>query len=235
MDLLLDCLTSQSPMPVPSLISPDQIAQTAIAQTTIANPPRLAIMASGNGSNFEAIATAITNKQLNAQIALLIYNNPNAGVIQRADRLDIPHQLINHRDYPSRETLDQTIVAALKANQIDWVIMAGWMRIVTPVLTNAYRDRLLNIHPSLLPSFRGHHAIEQALSAGVKITGCTVHQVVPEVDAGAIIMQAAVPILPGDTLETVTERIHQQEHIIYPRAIALALQQTHPLNPSSSR
>jgi phosphoribosylglycinamide formyltransferase 1 len=209
-------------MPVPSLISPDL---TTPLSPTIA-PPRLAIMASGSGSNFEAIATAITNGELNAQIALLIYNNPTAGVIQRADRLHIPHQLINHRDYPSREALDQAIVSALKAAQIDWVIMAGWMRIVTPILTEAYRDRLLNIHPSLLPSFRGHHAIEQALQAGVKITGCTVHQVVPEVDAGAIIMQAAVPIHDGDTLETVTERIHQQEHVIYPRAISLALHQS---------
>jgi phosphoribosylglycinamide formyltransferase 1 len=207
-------------MSVPSLISPD--IKIAPSHTT----PRLAIMASGSGSNFEAIATAITNGELNAQIALLIYNNPTAGVIQRADRLNIPHQLINHRDHPSRETLDQAIVQTLQANQISWVIMAGWMRIVTPILTRAYRDRLLNIHPSLLPSFRGHRAIEQALQAGVKITGCTVHQVVPEVDAGTIIMQAAVPIHNGDTLETVTERIHQQEHIIYPRAIALALQQT---------
>jgi phosphoribosylglycinamide formyltransferase 1 len=209
-------------MPVPSLISPDL---TTPLSPTIA-PPRLAIMASGSGSNFEAIATAITNGELNAQITLLIYNNPTAGVIQRADRLSIPHQLINHRDHPSRETLDQAIVAALKAAQIDWVIMAGWMRIVTPVLTEAYRDRLLNIHPSLLPSFRGHRAIEQALQAGVKITGCTVHQVVPEVDAGTIVMQAAVPIHDSDTLETVTERIHQQEHIIYPRAIGLALHQS---------
>jgi phosphoribosylglycinamide formyltransferase 1 len=207
-------------MPAASLISPDIKIQPSLAT------PRLAIMASGSGSNFEAIATAITNGELNAQIALLIYNNPTAGVIQRADRLHIPHQLINHRDHPSRETLDQAIVQTLQANQIDWVIMAGWMRIVTPILTRAYRDRLLNIHPSLLPSFRGHRAIEQALQAGVKITGCTVHQVVPEVDAGTIIMQAAVPIHHGDTLETVTERIHQQEHIIYPRAIALALQQT---------
>jgi phosphoribosylglycinamide formyltransferase 1 len=206
-------------MTVPSLISPDIKIPPTLTK------PRLAIMASGSGSNFEAIAQAINQNHLNAQIALLIYNNPTAGVIQRADRLHIPHQLINHRDHPSRETLDQAIVQTLHRNQIDWVIMAGWMRIVTPVLTQAYRDRLLNIHPSLLPSFRGHRAIEQALQAGVKITGCTVHQVVPEVDAGAIIMQAAVPIHDGDTLETVTERIHQQEHIIYPRAIALALQQ----------
>jgi phosphoribosylglycinamide formyltransferase 1 len=208
-------------MPVPSLISPDLTTQPSPATA----PPRLAIMASGSGSNFEAIATAITQNQLNAQIALLIYNNPTAGVVQRADRHHIPHQLINHRDYPSRENLDQAIVQALKTAQIDWVIMAGWMRIVTPVLTRAYGGRLLNIHPSLLPSFRGHRAIEQAIQAGVKITGCTVHQVVPEVDAGAIIMQAAVPIHDSDTLETVTERIHEQEHIIYPRAIALALQQ----------
>ncbi len=107
-------------------------------------------------------------------------------------------------------------------HQVEWVIMAGWMRIVTPVLIDAFPQRMLNIHPSLLPSFPGIRAIEQALTAGVKITGCTVHFVIPEVDSGAIVIQAAVPVLPEDTPETLGHRIQQQEHVIFPRGIAIA-------------
>jgi phosphoribosylglycinamide formyltransferase 1 len=182
---------------------------------------RLGVMASGAGSNFGAIAQAIADRQLHAQIQTVIYNNPGAGVAVRADEFGIPHQLLDHRQFASREALDAAIVAALQAADVDWVIMAGWMRIVTPVLINAFPDRLLNIHPSLLPSFRGIRAVEQALAAGVKVTGCTVHLVVPEVDAGAIIMQAAVPVLPDDTAASLQQRIHAQEHVIYPQAIAL--------------
>jgi phosphoribosylglycinamide formyltransferase 1 len=201
----------------------DTAALIAPAPVNVSHPRlRLGILASGNGGNFEAIAAAIAAGQLNAQIQTLIYNNPDARVRDRADRRAIPHQLLNHRDYPSRDAFDTEIVAALKAAEVDWVVMAGWMRIVTPVLINAFQDRLLNIHPSLLPSFRGIRAVEQALAAGVQITGCTVHLVVPEVDAGAIIMQAAVPVLPGDSPATLQARIHHQEHHIYPRAIAIA-------------
>jgi phosphoribosylglycinamide formyltransferase 1 len=182
---------------------------------------RLGVMASGSGSNFAAIAQAIADRQLHAQIQTLIYNNPGAGVVAHAEQFGIPHQLLDHRQFASREALDGAIVAALQAADVDWVIMAGWMRIVTPVLINAFPDRLLNIHPSLLPSFRGIRAVEQALAAGVKVTGCTVHLVVPEVDAGTIIMQAAVPVLADDTAATLQARIHAQEHVIYPRAIAL--------------
>jgi phosphoribosylglycinamide formyltransferase 1 len=160
--------------------------------------------------------------RLNAAVELLIYNNPGAPVADRAATFGIPTQLLNHRDFATREDLDSAIVAQLQNAGVEWVVMAGWMRIVTPVLINAFADRLLNIHPSLLPSFRGMRAVEQAIEAGVKVTGCTVHLVVPEVDAGRIIMQAAVPVLPEDTVETLQERIHQQEHVIYPLAIALA-------------
>ncbi|HTL89160.1 MAG TPA: phosphoribosylglycinamide formyltransferase, partial [Leptolyngbya sp.] len=124
--------------------------------------------------------------------------------------------------FASREDLDRAIVETLKQSGVDWVIMAGWMRIVTPVLIQAFRDRILNIHPSLLPSFKGNRAVEQALEAGVKITGCTVHLVVPEVDSGEIIIQAAVPVLASDTIETLQQRIHAEEHRIYPAAIAIA-------------
>jgi phosphoribosylglycinamide formyltransferase-1 len=187
-------------------------------------PLKLGVMASGSGSNFEAIAQSIVDDQLNAQVQVVIYNNPGAKVVERAERFGVPAVLLNHREFESREALDQAIVDTLKHYQIEWLVMAGWMRIVTPVLINAFPNRILNIHPSLLPSFKGNRAVEQAISAGVKITGCTVHLVVPEVDSGEIIMQAAVPVLPTDTVETLQNRIHIQEHRIYPRAIALAAQ-----------
>lgn len=181
-------------------------------------------MASGNGSNFEAIANAIAQKQLNAQIQVLIYNNPEAKTAERANNWRVPSVLLNHRDFQNREDLDQQIVYTLQQYQVEWVIMAGWMRLVTPVLINAFPDRIINIHPSLLPSFRGVRAIEQAIDAGVKITGCTVHLVRLEVDSGPILLQAAVPVLPNDTLETLHARIQVQEHLILPQAITLCQQ-----------
>jgi phosphoribosylglycinamide formyltransferase-1 len=188
-------------------------------------PLKLGVMASGSGSNVEAIAQAIGDQQLPAQIQVLIYNNPDAKVAARADRLGIPTILLNHRQFSSREALDQAIVETLRQHQVEWVIMAGWMRIVTPVLIDAFPMRILNIHPSLLPSFPGAHAVEQALASGVKITGCTVHFVELKVDSGPIVIQAAVPVLPDDTLETLHQRIQVQEHRIFPKAIAIAAMQ----------
>ncbi|MFB2969539.1 phosphoribosylglycinamide formyltransferase [Aerosakkonema sp. BLCC-F183] len=202
----------------PSLISPDVPLDRSIP----AVPLKLGIMASGNGSNFEAVAEAIASGELNAKTQVLIYNNPDAKVVARAERWGVPSILLNHRDYQKREDLDAKIVETFQQFGVEWVIMAGWMRIVTPVLIDAFPNRLINIHPSLLPSFRGVRAVEQALAAGVKITGCTVHLVVPEVDSGQILMQAAVPILPNDTSETLHGRIQVQEHRILPKAIALA-------------
>lgn len=187
-------------------------------------PLKLGVLASGSGSNFAAIATAIAAGKLLAQIQVLVYNNPTALAAERADRLHIPKVLLNHREFADREALDQAIVAVLQQHQVDWVIMAGWMRIVTPVLINAFPQRILNLHPSLLPSFPGAKAIEQALAKQVKITGCTVHYVELAVDSGPIVMQAAVPVLPDDTVETLHQRIQIQEHRIYPMAIALAAQ-----------
>lgn len=185
-------------------------------------PIKLGILASGSGSNFEAVAGAIAKKQLNAQIKLLIYNNPGAGVQQRAARWEIPAFLLDHRHYQSRQALDRDIVKLLQQHEVEWVVMAGWMRVVTSVLLDAFRGRVINIHPSLLPSFKGIRAVEQALAAGVKITGCTVHLVTPEVDSGTIILQAAVPVLADDTVESLHQRIQTQEHLILPAAIALA-------------
>lgn len=203
------------------LISPD-LPSSSSSSTKKSSPLQLGLMASGSGTNFEAVAKEIAKGELNAEIQVLIYNNPNAKVKERAEKYNIPTVFIDHREYQSRENLDREIVAVLKAYGVDWVVMAGWMRIITQVLLDGYPNRVINIHPSLLPSFKGIRAIKQALSAKVKITGCTVHLVSLEVDSGEIIMQAAVPVLPNDTLDTLHARIQQQEHNILPQAIAIA-------------
>jgi phosphoribosylglycinamide formyltransferase-1 len=203
-----------------SLISPQ--IQNALNQST---PLQLGIMASGSGSNFEAVAQAIKDGQLNAQIQVLIYNNPDAYAAVRASNWNVPAVLLNHRDYSSREEFDRQIVQTLRQYDVDWVIMAGWMRLVTEVLIDAFTNKIINIHPSLLPSFKGSRAVEQALASGVKIAGCTVHLVSLEMDSGPILMQAAVPVLQGDTPETLHARIQVQEHRILPQAIALAAKQ----------
>ncbi len=211
---------SHSPDVLPSFIFPD----LSLAQIPLKNPPKLGFMASGSGTNFAAIAESIQNNELNAKIEVLIYNNPKAKVQEQAEKYQVPKILINHRDFASREALDEAIVATFKEYGVEWVIMAGWMRIITPVLLNAFAERVINIHPSLLPSFRGIRAIEQALAAGVKVTGCTVHFASLEVDSGPIIAQAVVPVLPNDTPETLHARIQIQEHKIFPMAIAIAAQ-----------
>lgn len=199
-----------------SLVSPDISADTLGTQS----PLKLGILASRNGSNFEAVAQAIKNGQLNAQIQVLIYNNPDAYAAVRAAKWGVPAVLLNHRDYKSREELDGQIVQTLRQYDVEWVVMAGWMRLVTSVFIDAFPDKIINIHPSLLPSFKGGRAVEEALATGVKITGCTVHLVCLEMDSGPIVMQAAVPVLPDDTPETLHARIQVQEHRILPQAIA---------------
>ncbi|WP_204136995.1 phosphoribosylglycinamide formyltransferase [Halomicronema sp. CCY15110] len=202
----------------------DVLISPAISPTLCSESPplRLAVLASGQGSNLAAIADAIVQGKLNATIQVVIYNNPAAKVAKKAEHYGIPTVLLNHRTFTSREALDTAIIATVQAHQADWVIMAGWMRRVTDVLINAFPQRVLNIHPSLLPSFPGVRAVEQALAADTKITGCTVHYVELVVDSGPIIMQAAVPVLPDDTPATLQARIQVQEHRIYPAAIALA-------------
>ena len=207
------------------LISPDLSSAPPVRSTI-----PLGIMASGSGTNFVAVAKAIAEGKLNAKIQVLIYNNPDAEVQQKAKEYNIPTVLIDHRQYSTRENLDREIVAVLKAYGAEWIVMAGWMRIVTQVLLDDYTNRIINIHPSLLPSFKGNKAIKQALAAKVKITGCTVHLVSLEVDSGEIIMQAAVPVLPDDTLDTLHARIQVQEHRILPQSIAIAASNSTPLS-----
>ncbi|NJK75786.1 MAG: phosphoribosylglycinamide formyltransferase [Oscillatoriales cyanobacterium RU_3_3] len=200
------------------LISPE-IVTSAIAPNI--PPLKLGVLASGSGSNFEVIASAIANQQLNAKVQVLIYNNPEAKAAARAEKYGIPAVLLNHRECKTREELDTKIVKTLQEYGVEVVVMAGWMRIVTEVLLAAYPDKVINIHPSLLPSFPGIRAVEQALAAKVKITGCTVHIARLAVDSGPILMQAAVPVLPDDTPETLHERIQVQEHRIMVGSIAL--------------
>lgn len=185
-------------------------------------PLRLGLMASGDGSNFEAVVQACRQGPLQAEVALLVVNRRDCGACSRAERLGVPVQLLDHRGFDSREALDRALIAAFRDADVDLVVMAGWMRIVTAVLIEAFPDRLVNIHPSLLPSFRGVDAIGQALAAGVRLTGCTAHLVRPEVDAGPVLVQAAVPLLEDDDHASLAARIHQQEHRILPLAIALA-------------
>ncbi|ADI62696.1 phosphoribosylglycinamide formyltransferase [Trichormus azollae] len=201
---------------VSSLICPDISQENFQSMKSL----KLGIMASGNGSNFEVVAQAIEERKLNAKIQVLIYNNPSAKAALRAKNHGLEAVLLNHRDYNKREDLDQKIVQTLRQYDVDMVIMAGWMRLVTQKLIDAFPDKIINIHPSLLPSFKGVQAVEQALEAGVKITGCTVHLLRLEMDSGPILMQAAVPVFPEDTAETLHARIQIQEHRILPLAIA---------------
>lgn len=181
-------------------------------------------MASGEGSNFEALVDSTRGQPpaLHADVALLVVNNPGCGAQHRAERLGIPCQLIDHRRQPSRAALDAALITAFRQARADLVVMAGWMRIVTPTLIAAFPDRLVNIHPSLLPSFRGIDAVGQALAAGVTLSGCSVHLVSEEVDAGRILVQAAVPVLAGDSRERLAARIQRQEHRILPLGVQLA-------------
>ncbi len=201
-----------------AIISPN----VSLDEISLPEPLSLGVLASGKGSNMVTVANAIAQGQLNATIKVVIYNKAQALVQHKAQAFGIPSVFCNHRDYSSREAFDHVLVDTLKSYGVNWVIMAGWMRVVTPVLINAFPNQMINIHPSLLPSFKGVNGVEQALAAGVKITGCSVHLVQPEVDSGPIIMQAAVPILEGDTTDTLHQRIQQQEHHILPSAIALA-------------
>ena len=192
------------------------------AQTGSRAALRLGVLASGTGSNFEALVQACRSGHLQASVSLLVVNNPSCGAQERAERLAIPCAVHDHRHFSSREALDQALIESFRSVGVDLVVMAGWMRIVTQQLIDAYPDRLVNIHPSLLPSFRGARAIEQALDAGVMITGCTAHLVSLEVDTGPILVQAAVPVLKEDSPQSLAERIHRQEHRILPQAVQLA-------------
>ncbi|BEV36218.1 phosphoribosylglycinamide formyltransferase [Synechococcus sp. M16CYN] len=182
-------------------------------------PLRIGVMASGNGTNFEALIQAINSGWLSAEIPLLVVNNPDCMAQKRAKAHGIAVKVVDHRGYSNRQALDRQLVNLFQSNQVDVVVMAGWMRIVTDVLVNGFSERLINIHPSLLPSFRGLDGVGQALQAGVCISGCTVHLVTTELDAGPILSQAAVPVLDDDDHKSLARRIQMQEHILLPATL----------------
>ena len=182
---------------------------------------RIGILASGGGSNLQAIVDHCRDGSLNAEIAVVISNNPDAGALERARQAGLPARCINHREFAGREAFDTALVAALREAGVELVVLAGFMRIITRVMLDAFPLRIINIHPALLPAFPGLHVQQQALDYGARFSGCTVHFVDGGVDTGPIIIQAVVPVLPGDTAETLAARILAQEHRIYPRAIQL--------------
>ena len=185
--------------------------------------PRLAVLISGRGSNLQAIIDAIADGRLGADLALVISNVHDAYGLTRARAAGIAAQVIPHREWPSREAYDRALVDALRAARVDLVCLAGFMRLLTPGFVDAFPARILNIHPSLLPAFPGVDAPRQAFDHGVKFTGVTVHIVTAELDAGPIVMQAAVDVLPEDTPESLAARILAEEHRLYPQAIQLVL------------
>lgn len=183
-------------------------------------PTPIAVLASGRGSNLAAIAAAIQAGALDAVIALVVCNVEGAGVIARAHDLHIPCRVIPHRAFPGgRAAHDAAVADAIEASGARWIIMAGWMRIATDALLDRFPSRILNLHPSLLPAFRGRDPQQQALDAGVRITGCTVHIVTADLDAGPIVAQAAVVVDPQDNIETLSTKIQAAEHLLYPRTI----------------
>jgi len=184
---------------------------------------RIAVLISGRGSNLQAILDATVSRRLDATIAVVISNKPDAAGLSRAREAGIDAVHLAAGGYPDRDTYDRAIVDVLRARDIGLVCLAGYMRLVGPVLLDAFPNRILNIHPSLLPSFPGLHAQRQALEHGVRVSGATVHLVNGNLDAGPIVLQAAVPVLDDDTVERLSERILAEEHRIYPEAIRILL------------
>jgi phosphoribosylglycinamide formyltransferase 1 len=178
----------------------------------------IVILISGRGSNMEAIITAVANG-LPVNIRAVISNRPDAVGLTTAKQHGIATHALDHKTFASRDAFDAALMQTIDAHAPDFVVLAGFMRVLTASLVNHYTNRLVNIHPSLLPSFPGVHTHRQALDAGVKIHGATVHLVTPELDHGPIIIQAAVPVLPGDTETTLAARVLAQEHKIYPLAL----------------
>jgi len=184
----------------------------------MSEPLKIGILLSGSGTNFQAIADAAA-EGLPIEIAHVVSSRPDAYGIERAKALGLPVLVLNREVYADPKAADQMIVDTLKASGVEYVVMAGYMRMVTSVLLDAFPNRILNLHPALLPSFKGAHAIQDAYDAGVKVTGVTVHFANEEYDKGPIIAQRAVTVRETDTVESLEERIHDVEHEIYPQVL----------------
>jgi phosphoribosylglycinamide formyltransferase-1 len=181
----------------------------------------LGVLVSGSGTNLQAIIDAIEEKRLDAVIRVVISNREEAFGLVRARNHNIPTEVLDHKKFTTREAYDQALIDVLLARQVELVILAGFMRLLSPQFVKTFSNRIMNIHPALLPSFAGLHGQRQAVEHGVRFSGCTVHFVNEECDQGPIIVQAVVPVFPDDTEESLSARILKQEHRIYPRAIQL--------------
>lgn len=185
---------------------------------------RVAILISGRGSNMAALIEAAKAADYPAEIALVISNRPDAAGLGRAQADGIPTAVVDHKSYADREAFERALQAVLEVHRIELVCLAGFMRLLSPWLVERWHGRMLNIHPALLPAFKGLDTHRRALAAGAKEHGATVHLVVPDVDSGPIIMQERIPILNGDTVETLSARVLEVEHRIYPAALKLLAQ-----------
>lgn len=183
--------------------------------------PRAAVLISGRGSNMMSLIEAAAAPGYPVEIACVISNRPDAHGLARAQACNIPTRTVDHKAHADRAAFDAALQAVLEEEQVDLVCLAGFMRLLTAGFVEGWQGRMINIHPALLPSYKGLHTHERALADGVKIHGATVHFVTPEMDVGPIIMQAAVPVLEGDTPDTLGARVLAQEHVIYPAALRL--------------
>jgi len=184
---------------------------------------RLGVLISGRGSNLQSLLAAIRRGDLSARVAVVISNRPEAAGLLRAREAGIETVCLRQQDFENRASYDLALAGALTARDVDLVCLAGFMRLIGPPMLDAFPNRILNIHPSLLPAFPGLDAQRQALDHGVKLAGATVHLVTEELDGGPIVLQAAVPVLPDDTVESLSARILVEEHRIYPRAVSTIL------------
>ena len=183
---------------------------------------KIAILASGEGSNFQVLIDLAKKEKFDIDIKILICNNKKAGCVTRAAKENIPYYVCEESSCKNRDDFEQKIIDKLIDNEIELIVMAGWMKIVTEKFINTFSRKIINIHPSLLPSFKGKSPVKDALDNGSFITGCSVHYVVPEIDSGELIIQAAITINKGESIENLTKNIHQIEHLILPLAISEA-------------
>jgi phosphoribosylglycinamide formyltransferase-1 len=184
----------------------------------------IGVLISGSGTNLQSIIDAIEANTVAGRIACVISNRTDAYGLERARKHGIPAIVISHKDHPTREDYDRTLVDTLQQHGVELVVLAGFMRIITPVFLEAFPHRVLNIHPALLPAFPGIHAQKQALEYGVRFSGCTVHFVDSGTDTGPIVLQAVIPVLPHDTEDSLSARIRVEEHRLYPDAVRLFCQ-----------
>ncbi|WP_208435729.1 phosphoribosylglycinamide formyltransferase [Bartonella phoceensis] len=185
---------------------------------------QIVVFISGNGSNMVALAKACKQKEYPAEIVAVICDNPQAAGIEKAYHNNLPVHVVDRKSYPSKEAHEESIFTVLSQYQPDLLCFAGYMRLISPRFVKLYEGRILNIHPSLLPSFKGLNTHERILQAGVKITGCTVHLVTEDMDSGKILAQAAVPVYPHDTADSIAQKVLEVEHKLYPEALKVFIE-----------